>query len=182
MVLLCHLAVLFKHLHGFCGVVAWRQRLHKWGETQSVHRVRKRHRQWTQPSRAASVGGIIERGEAILLTLTFLTVWTRNRSPETYYTSATCSIGLWLFLELVTCFRKDPGKYSSRLFQLPPLIPLCLWSWGQAHKSGAVLRVKRTRTLNPAPGTWGGTQNRSEFLLSYHLWGKQVHAANFSYI
>lgn len=61
MVLLCYLAVLFKHLHGFDGVVTWRQRLHKRGETQSVHRIRKQHRQWTQQSPAASVWGVIER-------------------------------------------------------------------------------------------------------------------------
>lgn len=42
-------------------------------------------------------------------------------SPETYYALAPCPTDVWLFLELVNCFRKDQGKYSSRLFQsLPP--------------------------------------------------------------
>lgn len=116
MVLLCYLAVLFKHLHGFYGVVTWRQRLHKRGETQSVHWIRKQHRQWT-PHR---VGWLLLRDHRDVRR----SCWhwlSCHWSPETYYALAPCPTDVWLFLELVNCFRKDQGKYSSRLFQsLPP--------------------------------------------------------------
>lgn len=188
MVLLCYLAVLFKHLHGFYGVVTWRQRLHKRGEMQSV-RIRKP----AQQSRVASAWGITDH-EAILQTLTFLegsqimrrSCWhwlSWPSRPETEAlrptTLAPCPIDLWLFLEVVNCFRKDQRKYSSRLFQSPPFFPMPMILRPSPH--GAVLPVKRTGILNPAWGTWGRTL-KSGFLLSSHLWGKQVHTTNFSYI